>query len=875
MVVQKLWRNFFPGDPEPMSLDDQCVRMAEIFYDFFRDASRGKPLLSRAEWVNNGNVYLDCLALESLLKLDDFRTHLQQKPREVLGTLGLSLGLLAVSEQRCKPGNPLVLYPRLVNLEPAETPFDRLRSGIVGQFVSLRGYVVKVGPPRPLIEGAAFECQSCCYSQWLRFEDGLFVQPEICRGTREDKNGKTVPCRAKYPVINRSKCKSTAYQRIKLQELDRHRSAALAPHSSATEAEESQARIPRTFEVEARSTLVNRCVPGNIVQVVGLLQSSQLDGGRGKQARDSALCSLYLLANTIQVVKGATPISEASCAPGVGSAATATATTIDQSLPLHLQQQPPCAFLALDCSGSSIPDLASAGGGGSQDVFSPEELRRIAEIACSDNCLSLLVASLCPSIFGHELVKMGLLLGLLGGTARSYSVSSDSSSSGSGSSAAALREHSSADPDALNENNPQSVRVRSDVHVLIVGDPGLGKSQMLRAAAAAAPRSVLVCGNTATTAGLTVTVTREGHGEVALEAGALVLADQGVCCLDELDKMTCDHHALLEAMEQQSISVAKSGMVASIRTRTTVLAAANPSQGHYNRHRSVCDNLKMPGALLSRFDLIFILRDKRDVQHDKMVAKHILHTHAMSRSGVDGDVAGAGAGVGVGAMSSAASAFPAMNDDEDESNLTVSQRLRRHCAEFARTGACVPPDLLRRYIEYARKHAHPQLTRKAAAVLQRLYLTMRSQASLGKSIPVTTRNLESLIRLGQARARAELRETVTEQDAKDVVDLLHESLLDAFTAESGELGGGPGGELGLYTKAGTMRGATHQMKALVTALKEESRAMDGKRIFHTNEIAALCQRLKLEKPPTELIDKLHSENYLLQKPNKSFELSFV
>jgi DNA helicase MCM8 len=152
---------------------------------------------------------------------------------------------------------------------------------------------------------------------------------------------------------------------------------------------------------------------------------------------------------------------------------------------------------------------------------------------------------------------------------------------------------------------------------------------------------------------------------------------------------------------------------------------------------------------------------------------------------------------------------------------------------------------------------------------------MRSQASLGKSIPVTTRNLESLIRLGQARARAELRETVTEQDAKDVVDLLHESLLDAFTAESGELGGGPGGELGLYTKAGTMRGATHQMKALVTALKEESRAMDGKRIFHTNEIAALCQRLKLEKPPTELIDKLHSENYLLQKPNKSFELSFV
>ena len=129
--------------------------------------------------------------------------------------------------------------------------------------------------------------------------------------------------------------------------------------------------------------------------------------------------------------------------------------------------------------------------------------------------MGLLVSSLCPTIFGHELVKLGLLCSLFGGT---------------------------------NRRQMDGPKPRSDIHTLVVGDPGLGKSQLLRAAAAVSPRSVYVCGNTASNAGLTVSVTREGRGEVTIEAGALVLGDQGVCCVDELDKMTCDPHALLEAM---------------------------------------------------------------------------------------------------------------------------------------------------------------------------------------------------------------------------------------------------------------------------------------------------------------------------------------
>jgi hypothetical protein len=201
----------------------------------------------------------------------------------------------------------------------------------------------------------------------------------------------------------------------------------------------------------------------------------------------------------------------------------------------------------------------------------------------------LLVNSLCPLIYGHELVKLGLLLGLFGGTSSdSHKGSAATSSSGGGG--------RNEDMSTTMGHSPFSTR--SDIHVLIVGDPGLGKSQLLRSAAAVAPKSVFVCGNTATTAGLTVSLSRDSGGggakggggggaDVCIEAGALVLADRGVCCIDELDKMACDPHSMLEAMEQQQISIAKSGVVTSLKSRTSILAAANPVGGHYNRNKSV------------------------------------------------------------------------------------------------------------------------------------------------------------------------------------------------------------------------------------------------------------------------------------------------
>lgn len=183
-------------------------------------------------------------------------------------------------------------------------------------------------------------------------------------------------------------------------------------------------------------------------------------------------------------------------------------------------------------------------------LFSADEISTIRAISREKNVFRMLTDSLCPEIFGHEIVKAGLLLGLFRGREDSHGATG-------------------------------SFSIRSNSHILLVGDPGLGKSQMLTAVSTTAPRSVFVGANTSTAAGLTATLHQEGGpGEYALEAGALVLADQGCCCIDEFDKIS-EYKVLLDVMEQQVVNVAKAGVVCSLPARTSIMAAANPVGGHY------------------------------------------------------------------------------------------------------------------------------------------------------------------------------------------------------------------------------------------------------------------------------------------------------
>lgn len=255
------------------------------------------------------------------------------------------------------------------------------------------------------------------------------------------------------------------------------------------------------------------------------------------------------------------------------------------------------------------------------------------------------------------------------------------------------------------------------------------KSQLLQYVARVAPRGLYTSGRGSTAAGLTAAVVREKTGGMVLEAGALVLGDRGVCAIDEIDKMKPDDRvAIHEAMEQQTISIAKGGIVATLNARDSIIAAANPALGRYDPYRNIGENINLPVTILSRFDLIFVMRDVPESETDTKMSEHILALH----------------------------------------------RLRS-----TPEAAPLPPDLLRRYISYAKK-IEPNLTEEAANELKDFYLKMRSGSGAATESPIaiTPRQLEALVRLCESRARAYLRDRVTVEDARAIIRLMTVSLQD-------------------------------------------------------------------------------------------------
>ncbi|CAE7190050.1 Mcm8 [Symbiodinium sp. KB8] len=502
---------------------------------------------------------------------------------------------------------------------------------------------------------------------------------------------------------------------------------------------------------------------------------------------------------------------------------------------------------------SVVAAKVSRSGSGDSKQFSERELELVRAIASHRDPFSL-----------GEAVKAALCLGLFGGTHAA--------------SAAAMAEFGAAEePGAPNlagggrggaGSDRFKLRVRGDPHVLIVGDPGLGKSQMLRAVSGLTPRGVYVCGNTASGSGLTVTMVRDpDSGDFGLEAGALVLSDQGICCIDEFDKMGKEHQALLEAMEQQRISIAKAGMVASLSARTSVLAAANPVGGHYDRSKTVTENLRMHPALLSRFDLLFIILDRPDEERDRQLSAHVMALHDSARiervnllndNAIRGEVpdrpAGGAADPGLGGLAGAQESRAGSGDFE--------RRLRWAVAAIDDP---VPPSLLRKYVAYARRFCHPSLSPAAALVLQDFYIDLRQRHGDDDTTPITTRQLESMVRLVQARAKIELRETVTRSDAMDVVQLMQRSLLDVAMDAMGTV------DFSRSVGAGGMS-MQRQVKAVVSALNRVAR-LRGTDKFSREDFDAVVADLRLQVTSvTDLLETLNQQSYILKKGPRLYQL---
>ncbi|RLI75172.1 AAA family ATPase [Archaeoglobales archaeon] len=356
-----------------------------------------------------------------------------------------------------------------------------------------------------------------------------------------------------------------------------------------------------------------------------------------------------------------------------------------------------------------------------------EDREKILELSEDENLYDKIIKSIAPAIYGHEDIKLAVALQLFSGIPKKL---------------------------------PDGTEIRGDIHVLLVGDPGVAKSQLLRYVHRIAPRSVYTTGKGTTSAGLTATAVRdEVDGRWTLEAGALVLADKGIALVDEIDKMRNeDRSALHEALEQQTISVAKAGINAILRARCALLGAANPKYGRFDKFAPIAGQIDLSPTLLSRFDLIFVMTDDPDTERDRMLAEHILNAHELGQ--------------------------------KTEKMKYVSAEFSKDLLdkEAERIKPAINPDLLRKYIAYSKRTVFPVLTKEAKERIIDFYLSLRSKAKENSPVPITARQLEALIRLAEASARVRLSDEVTIEDVERVIRIVRKSLEQiALDPETGEI----------------------------------------------------------------------------------------
>ncbi|EPE08345.1 dna replication licensing factor mcm3 [Ophiostoma piceae UAMH 11346] len=388
--------------------------------------------------------------------------------------------------------------------------------------------------------------------------------------------------------------------------------------------------------------------------------------------------------------------------------------------------------------------LSSKAGGGIATVdITDTDLRNINKIAKKKNLFELLSQSLAPSIFGHDHIKKAVLLMLLGG---------------------------------MEKNLENGTHLRGDINILMVGDPSTAKSQLLRFVLNTAPLAIATTGRGSSGVGLTAAVTTDKEtGERRLEAGAMVMADRGVVCIDEFDKMSdIDRVAIHEVMEQQTVTIAKAGIHTSLNARCSVVAAANPIFGQYDPHKDPHKNIALPDSLLSRFDLLFVVTDDIEDARDRHISEHVLRMHRYRQPGTEEGAPVRESGqqaLGVGMQSQANGPQRPVDVFEKHNDMlhagaAAASRARGTAANKKRELLSIP--FLKKYIHYAKTRVRPVLTQEASDRISDIYVALRNDEMEGnqrRTSPMTVRTLETIIRLATAHAKSRLSSRVDERDA--------------------------------------------------------------------------------------------------------------